>query len=222
MSQPIVHSYYEPVPGRPRPDKLLNLWAESWRKGGFETRILSEADARSHPGYAYYVDKISRFPTVNPPAYERACYMRWLAMANLEGKLPLIMSDYDVINRSFLVEKAAFLWSAQPCLTIDEPTRVPCCVMGRPEDFEGLCDIICEYHPKPGERHVSDMTIIRQTNLPAGNVCVEHLDSGRPIVDDPGDGWKTAPLIHFSSFSFSKLGWTGDKADMIQRVLATL
>jgi hypothetical protein len=216
-----VYTYHEPVPGMANPSRLLNLWQKTWNEMGYATQILSERDAYSHPGYAYYNERISRFPSVNPRGYDRACFIRHLAMANTEGKECRILLDYDVVNRDLTPSDASFLWHHQPCLTICEPTRVPCCVLGRPEDFEGLCDILCEYDPK-GERHVSDMTIIRRTNLPCGNACVEHLNSGQPIVDHPGDGWKKAPMIHFSNYSFQKLGWTGDKAELIQRALATL
>ena len=211
-----VFTYYEPVPGRPRPTKLLDLWQESWESKGWECHILSEADAKSHPGYEAYSYRISRYPTVNPPGYERACYMRHLAMA-MQGEISLLV-DYDVL----INPKGRPVGLPHDVrVSILEPTRVPCSVLASPDGFGDICDIIHSYDPK-GEKHVSDMTILRKSNLPYDSVCVEHLDSGRPIVDDPGDGWKTAPMIHFSSFSFGKLGWTGDKADLIKRVLATL
>lgn len=211
---PIVHTFYMPVPGMPQPGRLLALWAKSWQDGGFVTRILTEADARAHPGYEYFNDRVKRFPTSNPPEYERACFIRHLAMANIEGGL---LVDADCILRSKddpegpLPSHPVFL----------EPTRVPCAVMGTGEAFEAICDVLCEYDPGT-EGHVSDMTILRKTNWQAESSCIEHGCSGRPIENDPGDGWKTAPIIHFSNYSFQKLGWKGDKADLIQRVLHTL
>ena len=219
--KPIVRTFYNPVPGRERPQKLLNLWAETWQAGGFDTQILSEEDARSHPGYKYFNDRVSRFPTVNPREYERACFIRHLAMANIGGGLAV---DYDVMLMNHIpeFEPVEGFGVFPPFPYILEPTRVPCAVMGTEEAFEQICDYLCEYQPAQQENHVSDMTILRKTRIQTGSSCVEHLCSGHPIQDDLGDGWKTAPLVHFSTFSFAKLGWKGDKADLILRVLKTL
>lgn len=219
-----VCTYYEPVAGMAYPRKLIDLWAVSWRDHGWETLILSEADAKDHPGYEYFSERIRAFPSVNPSGYERACYMRHLAMASTANCHSGYLTDYDVINRGYVLEDGFYPVSdfSRGKPTILEPTRVPCAVLADPAGWEELCDIICEYTPKPGETHISDMTILRQSPVDTSASCVEHLCSGRPIRDDLGDGWKTAPLVHFSNFSFSKLGWRGDKADLIQRVLATL
>lgn len=216
-----VFTYHEDVPGRPYPKKLLALWKHSWESRGWETKILSEKDAKDHPGYKAFSDRISRYPTVNPPGYERACYMRHLAMGMQEGGG--LMTDYDVILRSEakLGEGlSAYLCPRFPVIL--EPTRVPCAVLGDDEAWADLADIIFQYQFHSGENHVSDMTILRKTGIQTERSCIEHLCSGESIQDHLGDGWKTAPMIHFSTFSFSKLGWKGDKADLIQRVLATL
>lgn len=197
-----------------RPSKLLDLWRESWEKAGWTTRILSEEDAKSHPGYEAYSYRISRYPTVNNPAYERACYMRHLAMANNEGGL---LTDYDVL----LMQPDVPLPSPSSTPLILEPTRVPCAVMGDADAFGDICDIIHSYNPA-GQKHVSDMTILRKSNVKTSWACVEHLCSGKAIENHLGEGWKNAPLCHFSTYSFSKLGWKGDKADLIRRVLAAL
>lgn len=217
----IVSTYFEPVPNMARPTRLLDLWRESWELKGWETRILSEADAKSHPGYKLYSDRISRYPTVNNPAYERACYMRWLAMANIPYEEYMLLTDYDVINRNYPPD-CAHLDYTDGGPVILEPTRVPCAVLGSADDFGDICDIIHGYQPSAGQRHVSDMTILRQSKIATMAQCVEHLCSGRSIENDLGDGWKTALLIHFSNYSFQKLGWKGDKADLIRKVLATL
>lgn len=213
---PVVYSYYQPVPGLPVPGRLLALWAKSWQDKGWTPKVLNEEHARSHPGFEYFEKRISRFPTINNRAYERACFLRHLAMANIGGGL---IVDYDVLLMS--TEDPGQFGKLPPRPVIFEPTRVPCAVLGDGNAFEELCDILCEYEPKH-EQHVSDMTIVRKTNLQAESYCVEHLCSGRPIPDDLGDGWKKAPMIHFSGYSFKKLGWGGDKADMIQRVLHSL
>lgn len=210
-----VHTYYQPVPGMKYPARLLELWRNSWEKMGWETRMLTEIEARRHPGFQYFNDRVSKFPSVNPHGYDRACFLRHLAMAEIGGGL---IVDYDVIPRREETPKIEEPWPPVPVIL--EPTRVPCAVMGNSDAFEQLCDTLCEHVVT--EPHVSDMTIIRKTRLMALPTCVEHLCSGRPVDNDPGDGWKTAPMIHFSNYSFKKLGWTGDKADLIQRALAAI
>lgn len=213
---PPVYTYHEPVQGLPPAGRLLELWKKNWTEFGFEPVILSEKDAREHPGFSYFVERISRYPTSNPPAYERACFVRHLALANVGGGL---LVDYDVICREPCFPGDIDKFPDHPVLL--EPTRVPCAVLGSAKAFEDLCDVLCEFNAN-GEKHVSDMTIIRKTRLQSESICIEHLCSGSRIENDPGDGWKAASMIHFSNYSFSKLGWRGDKAELIERVLKTL
>lgn len=199
------------------PARLLDLWSEKWRGKGFEPRILSESDAKTHPGYSQFRDRIMRYPTVNNRQYELACYLRHMAMAATGEQL---LVDYDVLPNPKV--ESINLPEGQRLLLL-EPTRVPCAVLADQDGFSDICDLLYEFVPV-GQKHVSDMTIIRGSTLPVADppICVEHLDSGKPIENDPGDGWKTAPLIHFANYSFSKLGWHGDKADLITRGLSSL
>jgi len=57
--------------------------------------VVSQKDAERHPRYDEMVRRFSEYPTVNPPGYELACYLRYLAMAVVGGGF---MTDYDVIN----------------------------------------------------------------------------------------------------------------------------
>ena len=42
---------------------------------------LNESDAMPHPYYHRWKSLFPRVPTVNPPLYEQACYLRWLVAA---------------------------------------------------------------------------------------------------------------------------------------------
>jgi hypothetical protein len=102
-------------------------------------------------------------------------------------------------------------------------------VLGSPEGFDAVSQAIEQYQVSDsdihnGKPHVSDMEIIRKTNLPVSDVCVEHQCSGKAIRDNPGDGWKTAPMIHFSTGSFMKQGLFGKhpKHWLIRNALANL
>lgn len=218
-----VHTYYEPCYGIARPTKLLNLWRESWEIKGWKTRILSESDAKDHPGYKSFSERISRYPTVNNPGYERACYMRHMAMVMQQDGRESggLLVDYDCLLRSDGGMEALSSYLCPMFPVILEPTKVPCAVLGDENAFGDICDMLFNYDPK-GEKHVSDMTILRQQDIFTEHTCLEHLNSASPIPNSPGNEWKSAPIIHFSTYSFHKLGWKGDKADLIQRVLATL
>lgn len=213
-----VYSYHQPVPGLPDPKKLIELWAQRWMLDGWEPVILNETDAKSHPGFAHYEQRIRKFPSVNPPGYDRACFLRHLAMARIGGGL---LVDYDVIpNLGMNLFFAAMSIGLSLPLAILEPTRVPCAVCGTQEGFEDLCDLLSGYEGT--EKHISDMTIVRKSDIPAMSYCREHLCSGESVQDHAGDGWKQARLIHFSNGSFTKVGWRGEKADLINRVLRSI
>lgn len=191
-----------------RPDGLIGLWEASWAARGWEPVILSKEHAMRHEGFAFLDEAVRKFPTVNRSDYELACYHRHLAMAEVTYELGTgLLTDYDVINYEFwpreMVEMdASFL----------EPTRVPCALWATQKGWEDICDVLCNYEPKPtdqhnGTAHVSDMTILRQTGFPAAKICIEAGCSGRSIPNDPGHGWKKAPLVHYCSAFFGKNGW---------------
>jgi hypothetical protein len=96
-----VHTYHEPVEGMDRTE-ILELWAESWRRHGWEPVVHGRAEATAHPEAAAYELAIARLPTVNPRAYEDACWRRWLVAAQVGG----FWCDDDLINVSFTAEEA--------------------------------------------------------------------------------------------------------------------
>jgi len=197
-------------------DALISLWKRSWESAGFDPIVLCEDDARSHPGYEYFAERISRFPSINPSAYERACYMRHAAMANIGGGCLL---DADVMPHP---RKQVVIFQNSPGnrhgwveekFLILEPERVPCAVVGTQEGYEEWCDILCEYDPPAPEKHVSDMIIAQAAKMPCTNLCIEYLH----------EGWREAAMLHFSTGSFYKQNWCpSTKADVIPQVLAKL
>lgn len=208
-----AYTFYNPIKGHADAQPLIDMWRQSWEKNGWKTGVLTEEDAKQNLSYKAFCDRVDDLPTTNSRDYEHACYVRWLAMEMVDDSLT-VLSDYDVINRSFQPHEAGALIENDNILML-EPTRVPCAVLGTPAGFSFICDEIERYIPRlsdqhRGKPHVSDMEILRKVEaLPFENVCIEHLCSGSPIRDDPGDGWKKAPLIHFSSFSFIKQGLHG-------------
>lgn len=74
--------------------KILALWEQCWQRAGWEPVVLDSNTAKQHPRYQSVVDRVRQFPTVNKPQYEMACYVRWLAMAQVGG----LHSDWDMVN----------------------------------------------------------------------------------------------------------------------------
>lgn len=96
-----VHTYHEAVPGMDRTE-ILSLWAESWRQHGWEPVVHTRAEASAHPQAGSYETVISGLPTVNPRAYEEACWRRWLVAAQVGG----FWCDDDLVNVGFTAEEA--------------------------------------------------------------------------------------------------------------------
>ena len=88
-----IHTYHEPLPGVDRTE-ILELWAESWRRAGWEPVVHTRAEAAKHPKAGVYDRLIAKLPTVNPRDYEEACWRRWLVAAQVGG----YWCDDDLVN----------------------------------------------------------------------------------------------------------------------------
>ncbi len=76
-------------------DEMLGLWKEEWTAAGFETHILSLEDAKLHPRFAEFEEKLQNIPlNTLTKTYDQMRYFRHLAMASVGGGY---MSDYDVL-----------------------------------------------------------------------------------------------------------------------------
>lgn len=99
-----VVTYYSPIPGHWSPaedeQKLIELWQHSWRKYGWDSIVLTEADVKSHPRYAFFHEVFSAKPSEYGVAYCNACWLRWLAAAHYSSLRTghTMLVDYDVIN----------------------------------------------------------------------------------------------------------------------------
>lgn len=189
-----VHTYFAPVEsadGRAEQERLLALWASSWREQGWEPVVLTEDDARKHPSYDSLKAKFAQMSTVNPSVYEMACWLRWVAMACRGG----VLTDYDTINLGFTPDdlpkfaedKAGFV----PFLLAD---HVPCAVAGSADSYfhAAACFAAAtERFTENGRPHVSDMLLVEKWGWPSRSDCVEY---GTP-------GWESAKLVHFGHYS---------------------
>lgn len=174
--------------------ELMAGWKRSWSKRGWSPQVLTAKDAMLHPLYDIYTERCSKLPTANMPAYEMACYHRWLAVAAKGGGF---MSDYDVINYSFTPTRPqADLVIFESSSTEDNVT--PSVVGGSAAGFTtaammfATCDGNKVRLDEGGTPHTSDMIILQHMKHSG-------IYATCPIVKQYGTkGWKEAPLVHFS------------------------
>lgn len=74
--------------------RTLQVWLRNWYAHGYHPIVLTPADALIHPNYTRLRGIFAGFPTVNPPEYELACYLRWLAFREQGAG---VFMDYDIV-----------------------------------------------------------------------------------------------------------------------------
>lgn len=192
-----VYTYSAQVPGM-QPEnhtKLLLLWRKNWEWAGYEPIVLNEYIAQEHPKYQEFVLRITELPNINPPGYERACYMRWLAMAQVGGGL---MTDHDlfIYDRDFQFN----VRGARPMVITSYQAHTPCLVNGSHPAYEKAVEEIMAY--KVSEKdieegtqrpHVSDMYMLYRGGV--------KFDSKEKVKNFGEEGWAGAPFVHYSSSS---------------------
>lgn len=165
-----VHTFFSPIDPHTRlPSDALNAtdramldtWTAAWESQGWKTRILTMDDARAHPEFESYDRKLDRVPLGSNAYYNRLCYLRWLAMANLGGGF---MSDYDTVPLR-----------PPPSSPAEFPERftvyggaVPSLVGGSGEEWERMVKVLFSsavlQSKKVKRRLWSDMMILQELN----------------------------------------------------------
>ena len=200
-----VYTFYSQVEGLGEV-KLLELWADSWRRAGWRPVILTPKQYSGHPLLGTLIRRVLTLPTANPRHYETLCYLRWLAY---DLVAPGFFTDYDVMNYGLT------------------PTMLPRLTE---EHRTGLVSPRQDCHPDPGFFLASQTGIRRMLNAFLHDVppIIDH--NGQPHVSDMvyfhrlaelsheplgkiyGEpGWESAKCIHFAR---SAVG-PGDRADFI-------
>jgi hypothetical protein len=178
--------------------QLIDIFIRNWQGHDFQVEVLSEADAKKSPLYKNFRKIISRYPTVNSKEYEQACFLRWLALAEVGGNF---LTDYDVMNFGFHAENYRAIvshhnYTGNEKIINFDVGRVPCAVhVEGALEPNGLIEILSNKilarkaeTEINGFRHVSDMHMF--ANLKIGDsVEVCHLAE------------YSLPLRHYSSDS---------------------
>jgi hypothetical protein len=192
----IVHTYYDPVPDIDEgiQQKEIAVWRDSWERWGWECRVLGRADVVITPDE---LARLQRLPSVNPPGYDMACYLRWFAMRNLGGGL---MVDYDVVNVGWTPDDAEWLLPIPRMLASG---FVPCAMDLTAGAAVDLCVMLLSYQPDAadlfeGRAHVSDMTIMQRMSTPD--------IPGRAICQEPQHADERTRLLHLSHNAMHAMG----------------
>jgi hypothetical protein len=155
-----VFTYYEPVLDNQDEErqKLLNLWRKSWTAYGWTPIVFDSNIAKKHPEYEQYYRAFYSFPTVNPKAYEVACFVRWVCMLVVGGGY---LSDMDVMNYGFTPDDAAKMTNGSFHVF---QSAVPAFTHGSNAEYERIVKMFAYYsepfdveYDKP---HTSDMHML--------------------------------------------------------------
>lgn len=180
-----IHTYYEFVPEIPNGNKLIDFWKSSWEKAGWEPIVLDRSHAEQHPNYSEYLEKYKQLPSANPPGYELACYLRWLAMATVGGGW---MSDADVIPYGFKPNTYPDILT-----TWANDFNIPCLVSGSSEQYTAAAKVFADWNKElyleNGIPHVSDQNILAKVDKFYNNIA---------ICSQYGNiGWDNFPVVHY-------------------------
>ncbi len=194
-----VYTYYVKVDEEQhqKSEPMLEHWRRSWASRGWNPVVLGEHHAQAHPLYGLFKNAVSKFPTINVPEYEMACYLRWLAVAALGGGF---MSDYDVVNYSFNaspVPAEMKIYEVHPELEAVTPSVVA----GTPAGYERVCAAFCAVKPEDigyfidEKAHSSDMIVLQ-------HLAHKGFYAATRTVRQYGEPeWTEAPLVHYSNDS---------------------
>lgn len=189
-----VYCYFEEVEyiNKVNETSLIDLWKENWINHGFLPCVLSEKNARQNELYEQYEQKVSKFPSINAPGYNRATFLRWLAMSTIEESA--FLADYDCFiydcNINILVDKNKINLFAD---------HVPCLVYGSPNCFLNTAREIMNYNIEKndeheGEAHLSDMYWIKKQISRSSNLFCVHP---KKVKEYDEVDWEASPFVHY-------------------------
>lgn len=201
--KPPVYTYYSSVPGlysETSQRALIDVWARSWEKAGWQPVVLQEKHFKHSPKYQMLKEKFLQHPTEYGDDYTLACYMRWAAAAHYGGGM---LTDYDVINYGFEPRNPP---ADRMIIFCDDPppTVFMGAVLGTRQHFEKMADIFYNWTIKPEDTGASanwwyynDLTMLERLfetkhhNKPEWFV----KENGCALFDYPS--WKNARLVHY-------------------------
>lgn len=216
--------YLRDVKGFEEPE-LLEYGVDSWKRRGFEVRILRPTDAEKHPLCGLLRDNVSINYGQKPSRHgiNLAAFERWCAFSVAAGTDGALLMEYDVINYRFspadlatLLEKhtaSNMLCLAKPGFGWDESQKihppVPC--YGTREQIDRFVEFCTFYdHESMDEmewrgRHGHSPLDMQVDDQLLFSLRVPDLHTDRAITPlyGPTSGWHRAPLVHFPHYQVS-------------------
>jgi hypothetical protein len=201
-----ISTFCEVVPGINNAEQkhCIDIWRDTWQAAGWNTVVNTLYDALKHPLYKQIVDKSSRMPSVNPPGYDLACYLRWLAFDYQGGG---VHSDYDVLpRRKFSPERFPII-QGFTCMQYRNrdggEVVVPSLVSSDREGLKTWIQYILDTpeigdHLINGKPHMSDMYVL---NRALKEPWLKRQDLCRDVGED---GWMESHAVHFSHGACTK------------------
>ncbi len=213
---PVMHTFFEPVPGgccgasEEGHQKLLQAWESSWRESGWETRILTIDDAKKHKDFDRMSEIMERFKVGE---YNRRCFYRWLAMAEIGG----FMADYDTFPLDLNAEVGSKFINGDGEFT-SLSSVVPALIHANKEEWERIMHVMMELlesRQDDEEGIITDNVMLGKVKkhlglfkagrfAPPGSVVVPGLPYVYEEIEDENDrklkcdALKNKLAIHFS------------------------
>ena len=137
-----IYTYYEDVGFNNNAElDLIKIWKQSWSNQGYEPVVLTQSNVENHHFYNEFCDKINnlheQIMSKSIDRYGLACFVRWLAYANLKEQEKFYISDYDMINKNYPI-----IHPVNQLHFMDE--HCPCIATGKSWQFMRLCKIFIE------------------------------------------------------------------------------
>lgn len=206
-----IFTYYHNVPELNLEDetRLLLAWRRNWKAAGFEPVVLNEMHARRHSHFEKYDQAISALPSTNPTSYEKACWLRWVALARVGGGW---MCDYDVFvypdDDQPGVGMAAMFNAApkEPRFEMLQERAPSLCFANQ----VALNLLISEFgsgkwgsSPQGDRQHWSDQYAFEQMAATPDFPWLKRRDQVKAFGDK---GWETALFVHYANDPMTRAG----------------
>ena len=128
-----IYTYFHDFRNSDKERQLVDLWLENWKSNGFDAIVLSLDDAKIHPFFDKFNEKMTEIAStifgqpLSP--YGWSCWHRWLSYAALPTDDFIIVCDYDILNTSSwkpgrkLSDKLHFMDADCPCMSTGTPKQ---------------------------------------------------------------------------------------------------
>ena len=190
-----VYTYFEHL-GDDADTALLSMWMRAWDWAGLQPVILTDREAAPHPACEIFQTSHYFTQSANAPAYERACFKRWCALAQVGGGL---MADWDVIPYSKEPWSSGRISRFRPVgrntpINLSDDTA-PCLLYAEAVACESVIELFrscCTAGYVPMHQTVSDQHILADFS--------SHWDHGsadRICLQYGRIGWEKADAVHY-------------------------